>query len=288
MYRISIHNRRCIRCGRCFRVCPSMVFGQPAAGAAVTVDTPENCIGCGHCAAACPAAALDHEAFPAESIHPVDRAQLPSPDRFLLLCKARRSNRALTRKPVPREYIGLILEAAQSAPTASNLRQTGLTVITDPDDLRAVIELTLGFFRRMLRLLETPVLGPVIRRFVQGADERRIAGLHRLVDEYDRQGRDRILRGATALILFHAPASNRFGAIDCQLACQNGSLMAETLGVSQIYTGFVLTAARADRKRKLARRFGIPGKIHAGMALGMPEFLFPNYIDRKSPDPQIL
>jgi len=280
---ISIDSQRCIRCGRCVKVCPSLVFGQEKAGADVCVVAPENCIVCGHCVAACPVAAVVHSEFPADKVHPVDRAQLPSPEQLLLLCKARRSNRALTRKPVPEEFIDRILAAAHAAPTASNLQQVGYTVLTGPDDLRFVVEYTLGFCRRMLRLLEMPVLGPVIRRFVKGAGRYRQT-FRRLIDEYERQGRDRILRGATALVLIHAPAENRFGAIDCQLAYQNGSLMAEALGVSQIYTGFVLTASNADKKNRLARRFGIRGKIHAGMALGMPEFLFPNCIDKRPLD----
>lgn len=276
---ISIDSGRCIRCGRCVKVCPSLVFGQQGERAAVAVEAPGNCIGCGHCVAACPAAAVVHADFPAEKVHPVDRTQLPTPDQLLLLCRVRRSNRALSRKPVPQEHIDRILEAAHTAPTASNLQQVGYTVLTDPDDLRFVIEYTLGFCRRMLRLLEMPVLGPVIRKAVKGADGYRLT-FRRLLDEYGA-GRDRILRGATALIFIHTPADNRFGAIDSQLAYQNGSLMAETLGVSQIYTGFVLTAAQADKKRRLARHFGIEGTIHAGMALGMPEFLFPNYADKK-------
>ena len=273
----------CIRCGRCVRVCPSQVFGQEKPGGEVRVAAPENCIGCGHCAAACPAGAVEHSDFPADKVHPVDRAQLPTPEQLLLLCKARRSNRALSRRPVPREAIARILEAAHCAPTASNMQQVSFTVLTDPADLRAVVEHTLDFCRRMLRLLEMPVVGPVVRKAVKGAERYRLT-FRRLIDEYDRHGRDRILRGATALIFIHTPAANRFGAIDCQLAYQNGSLMAETQGVSQIYTGFVLTALRSDKKNRLARRFGIEGTIHAGMALGMPEFAFPNYIDKRPLD----
>lgn len=66
-------------------------------------------------------------------------------------------------------------------------------------------------------------------------------------------GNDRILRGATAVLLIHAPKESRFGAEDANLAYQNASLMAEALGVSQIYMGFVLTAVRQDRKRGSAR-----------------------------------
>lgn len=279
---ISIDSCRCIRCGRCVKVCPSLVFGQHEERS-VTVDAPENCIACGHCAATCPAAAVQHSEFPPEKVHAVDRTQLPTPEQLMLLIQARRSNRALSSKPVPQDCIDRILEAAHAAPTASNLQQVGYTVLTDPADLRFVVEYTLGFCRRMLRLLEMPVLGAIVRRCVKGAGRYRLS-IHRLLDEYERHGRDRILRGATALIFIHTPAGSRFGAIDSQLAYQNGSLMAEALGVSQIYTGFVLTACKADKKKRLARHFGIEGTIHAGMALGMPEFLFPNRIDKKPID----
>ena len=66
-------------------------------------------------------------------------------------------------------------------------------------------------------------------------------------------GNDRILRGATAVLLIHAPKESRFGTEDANLAYQNASLMAEVLGVSQIYMGFVLTAVRQDRKKGLCR-----------------------------------
>lgn len=90
-----------------------------------------------------------------------------------------------------------------------------------------------------------------------------------------------ILRNATALILIHTPGNSRFGCQDANLAYQNGSLMAESLGVSQFYTGFVCSAIHQDKQGKLAKILGIQGKIHAGMALGMPAFEFPNYIDKK-------
>lgn len=276
---IKIAADRCVGCGRCARVCPSMVFEMSGDGRPV-VSAPENCIGCSHCVAACPVRAVGHDSFPPERIRPVDRSQLPSPEQLMLLMRARRSNRDLTKRAVPQEYIDRMLDAARYAPTASNLQQVGFTVVSDPEKLSRVIEYTLDFCRRMLRLLEMPLLGPVVRRFVKGADRYRLT-FHRLIDEYEQHGRDRVLRGATALVFFHAPAGNRFGAIDCQLAYQNASLMAETLGVSQIYTGFVYTAIRSDGRNALARELGIDGTIHAGMALGMPACHFPNYVEKR-------
>jgi len=56
--------------------------------------------------------------------------------------------------------------------------------------------------------------------------------------------------------------------------------MAENLGVSQFYTGFVIRAIK-KKKGKLEKILGINGTIHAGMALAMPLFQYPNYIDKK-------
>ncbi len=271
---------RCVRCGRCVRVCPSEVFARPQAEGPIEVLSPENCIGCGHCVAACPTDTVAHELFPRDCVHPVDRAQLPTPEQLLLLMRARRSNRDLTQKEIPEVWMHQILEAAHRAPTASNLQQVAFTVLRKPEELKAVIDYTLDYFRRMLRLIKLPLLGALIRRVVPAAD-RYAATFERIVREWEEEGRDRILRGATALILIHTPQSNRFGATDAQLAYQNGSLMAEALGVSQIYTGFLCMAIRGDRKGRLNRMLGIQGTIHAGMALGIPKNLYPNYIDRK-------
>lgn len=73
-----------------------------------------------------------------------------------------------------------------------------------------------------------------------------LPGFRRLIAEYGK-GNDLILREAKTLILIHTPYANRFGAADANLAYQNGSLMAESLGVSQIYTGFVLSALAQDK-----------------------------------------
>ncbi len=276
---IRVNDSSCIRCGRCVKVCPSQIFVQEKAGGDVTLHKPENCIVCGHCVAACPTGSVEHAEFPAGRVHAADYAAMPTPEQVELLLAVRRSNRALTTRPVPQEMLDRIIAAADRAPTASNARQLGYTLVTDPAQLRAIAEYTLGVFGKLEKRLLHPLVKPWLSRIVPGV-YRYVPVFKRLRREY-AEGRDRILRGATAVLFIHAPKANRFGAEDANLACQNASLMAEALGVSQIYMGFVLTALRQDKQEKLAGMLGLDDRrICAVMALGMPQFRYPNYIDR--------
>ena len=276
---LKIEEASCIKCGRCVRVCPSKIFRQEAAGKAVEIHNVKSCIVCGHCVAACPTASVLHSEFPEEKVHPVDRKSLPTPEQMMLLCKARHSNRAFSRASVPPELLEQILEAAHRAPTASNRQNVGFTLVTNPEKLRQVSDFTIGVFASIVKRLSNPVVKLIVKPIAPELYDY-LPVFNRLISEYAK-GNDLILRNATALILIHTPGNSRFGCQDANLAYQNGSLMAESLGVSQFYTGFVCSAIHQDKQGKLAKILGIQGKIHAGMALGMPAFEFPNYIDKK-------
>ena len=195
---IRVNDAICIRCGRCVKVCPSQIFVQEKAGAAVTLHKPENCIVCGHCAAACPTGAVEHADFPAEKVHPIDYAALPTPEQVELLLAVRRSNRAFSQRPVPQEYLDRIVAAADRAPTATNARQLGYTLVTDPAMRREIVEYTLGVFGRIVKRLSNPLVRPWLSRLLPGV-YRYIPAFRRMRREYAEQGVDRILRGATAV-----------------------------------------------------------------------------------------
>lgn len=276
---LKVDTSTCIKCGKCVKVCPSMIFVQQTAGSEVEVENIESCISCGHCVAVCPTNSVIHSEFPPEKVHQINPAELPTPQQVMLLCKSRRSNRAFSKQPVPAEMLNQILEAAHCAPTASNMQQVEFTLITDPQKLSEITDCTIRTFESIVKLLENPFLKPVLKRLLSKV-YKYLPSFYRLVEER-KKGNDLILRGATALILIHTPKESRFGCQDANLAYQNGSLMAESLGVSQFYTGFVCVAIKQDNKNRLAKLLGINGTIHAGMALGIPSFKYPKYIDRK-------
>ncbi|MEG1606771.1 MAG: nitroreductase family protein [Mucinivorans sp.] len=274
---IKINLDSCIRCGRCVKVCPSLIFVQSEPKLAPQITTSTGCIACGHCTDACPSCSIDHSEFPLSATHAINYGQMPTPAQVMLLCSARRSNRAFSKTAVPTEMLEQILRAAHLAPTASNIQQVEFTLVTDPVLLGFITDFTLGVFDSVVKKLTNPFIKMVVKPFA--------GGLYKYVPHFNRllaeraKGNDMILRGATAVIFIHTPAKNRFGCQDANLAYENGSLMAESLGVSQFYTGFVCSAIK--QSQALNKKLGVDGTIHAGMALGIPQFRYPNYVDRK-------
>lgn len=276
---LKINDSRCIRCQRCVKICPAGIFYED--NGRIRIKNESSCIFCGHCVAVCPKDAVEHDAFPNGSVHPFSLADLPSPEQLMLLIKSRRSNRAFSGKEIPEESLRMIMEAAAAAPTAQNSRDVHFVLVRKPETLRAVTEYTLDSFMKVVRLLDN--------RFMRMLLGRKLAGVYKLIPKFKEMYRrfhagegDMILRDAKAVLFIYSSEKSRFGAADCNLAYQNASLMAESLGVAQFYTGFVMAALERDKKGRLNSILGLRNvKIHAGMALAVPLFRFEKYVDRE-------
>lgn len=219
---LNIDQESCIKCGKCVRVCPSDIFTQERAGETIGLVRVESCIVCGHCVDVCPTGSVSHSEFPPEKTHTIDYSQMPTPEQVMLLIKSRRSNRTLTSRPVPKEMLDKIVEAAHSAPTATNSQSLSFTVVTDPQKLRQVSDYTIGVFDSLAKLLLNPVVKCVVKPFMKDV-YKYVPVFNRLKEEH-KAGKDPILRKATALLLIHTPKSNRFGSEDANLAYQNAIL----------------------------------------------------------------
>ena len=274
---IIVHDERCIKCGKCAKVCPAGVLIQKQKGEIISVENINTCIACGHCADVCPTASLVHSDFPPEKLHLIDYSRLPTPEQVMTLIKTRRSNRAITSRPISQEVLDQIVEAARFAPTASNERNVSFSVITDPEKLRRVSDFTINKFDSGARILMNPIVKIFLKPFLKDVYDT-LPAFYRFKQEH-QAGNDPILRKATALLIIHTPESSEFGCENANLAYQNASLMAHSLGVSQIYMGFVIRAIRKFGKSTFAEITGVNGKVQAIMALGIPVFKYPRYIE---------
>lgn len=279
MIDIKVDKESCIKCGHCVAVCPAMIFHQDEPKSEIKLFRIDSCIGCGHCVAVCPTGSVSHSTFPAEKVHKVERSQMPTPEQTITLMRNRRSHRGFSDKPIAKESLELILEAAHRAPTASNSENIEFVMITNPDKIKALSKMTVDIFGAAARKANSPFVKPFLKLFNPGLlkQSKRL----KLLGKLFYTGRDPIVRNATALLLITSPKKSRFGVVDSNLAFQNASLMAESLGVAHYYIGFMTTAIAMNKGKKLKEILSLERDVNAVMALGMPAFRYPNYIDRK-------
>lgn len=280
MTTIEIDSASCIRCSKCVKVCPAIIFKQNQRQSEIQTQHIEHCIVCGHCVAVCPTGSVIHSEFPIDKVHRLDKMLLPSPEQVMTLIRSRRSYRVFSKKPIPPNFLDQILEAAHNAPTAENYQKVQYSLFTDPDMLHKVSAATVSIFSSILK--KVSLVKPLLK-LVSPSNYNELSDLKSLVDDFALNN-DRVLRGATALILIHTPKGVRFGCQDSNLAYQNGSLMAQSLNVGQFYTGYICAASSMSRQNAIKRLLGIDGTIHAGMALGIQTLTYPNYVDKKDID----
>ena len=269
MAEININTDTCIMCGKCTQVCPPHIFMQREKKTPIRVFKPERWIDCGHCVDVCPTHSIEHSNIPYEKVHKIDYKDMPTPEQLMNLLHARRSNRTFTDRTIQDSAFEQIIEAGYYAPTAVNNRQVKITLLKDADQLLQVKQYVMDTFLEMAAKMKAE----------NNANEGyyNAAMLEGLVKSATR-GRDTILRGCSAILVF--TSNHDMGIRDCQLAYQNSSLMAQALGISQVYLGYVLNAYTNGDQKKLEEIMGVTDHIQAVMALGIPAFRYTNYTER--------
>lgn len=275
-------NNKCIACGKCVRICPEFVLHFTSENH-VENDPLRHCVRCGHCVCVCPTQALQHSSFPYSAVHPFNKTDRPSAEQMLLLCKTRRSCRNFTRQPIPKHFLEQIVEAGTYAPTANNSRSFSFTVVTSPEKLKLLSDFTVKAYSRVYHLLNhAPIIALLKLLKVDAVDY--LPDLKEVLVQYEK-GTDYIMRGATAAIIITADKKDFFARDSANLAYQNMSLMAESLGVGQCYMGFVCSGISMDFGNHIAKAFSLKDKIYAIMALGMPVQTLSSYPERRLPTP---
>jgi nitroreductase/Pyruvate/2-oxoacid:ferredoxin oxidoreductase delta subunit len=280
---ITLDAGQCIKCGACVLTCPMEVYTQEPVDKVPEATGLERCISCGHCVAVCPGSAIKHSVFGVDKVNLINQSNLPSANEIAEFLRTRRSVRIFQEKPVEKEVIQKIIEAAQLAPSAHNRQTTRYIVVQDKRVLEDIVKASSIQMTKMVGQLKNPLIRSLLLAMMR-TQAQTIVGLTPALERLARtlnEGRDGILHNAPVLILFHADERQLLIDINAQLSIQNAALMAYALGLGSFYTGYLLSVCQRDKS--IGKLVGLPEhhKIYGGLAVGYPKFQYQSWIVKK-------
>ena len=287
MIEIRIDADVCKKDGLCAMACPRGILrqGEKRTLPQIVAADLEHCFLCGQCVSICPSGAISHSHFPEGTVTPTRSEYLPTYDQVLELVHSRRSKRLFKDKPVERDAIEKVLEAARFAPSGHNEQTTEFIVVQGKENVHEIGALTAKGIRRMVMPFRYAI-GRIMMRLMMGS--RGAEYVSKLAPEMDslvdlfNSGTDWLVRDAPLLILFCADsAGGSHMSINANLAVQNATLAAETLGLGSMYAGFVMTANDYGGGR-IAKHVSLPEthKIYGALIMGYPRLRFKKWPER--------
>jgi nitroreductase/NAD-dependent dihydropyrimidine dehydrogenase PreA subunit len=276
----------CIKCGTCVLTCGATVFVQESKDSIPEVINPGSCISDGYCVAICPRNAIIHSEFPEGYVKPVNAENMPSSEEVLELLRTRRSIRVFKDKPVERQLIEGIIEAARFAPSQNNLQKPEYIVVQDKELLEKIARAAGNFTADFLAKLRNPLLRrifPILMRVPAQAVADMLPLMEHSVAEFQR-GRDPFLHHAPLLILFHdeeRPMS--WANINASLALHNAALMAYSLGLGSVCLGSLVQICERDKSIQQMIKLPEKHKVYGALAIGYPRFEFKKWPERRAP-----
>lgn len=264
-----VDSKVCIGCGSCIQDC---VVGDIQMVDGKAVMKQEACFDCGHCLAICPVDAVvsDHNQ---EDVREYVAEEFEiDPQRLLNFMEFRRSIRFFQNKPIEREKLRMLVEAGRYAPTGGNSQQVSYLVVEEKrEELR---RLALNSLKQKAEfILSHPT--PENKRY-----ERYAHLWNMMYQQYetDPSGPDRLFFHAPTILLVAAPSP-----VDAALASANIELMANALGLGNVYCGFFLLAADGNQMIQDWMQLPPGHQPVTCMVLGYPDVIYHRTVPRKSP-----
>ncbi len=285
-----IDQEKCIGCELCVKVCPSGTISMQDGKAQVSGD---RSLQCGHCAAVCPVDAVRVDTIDEHSLSfnsfDLENDWLPhgqyDTGRLVQLMASRRSCRNYTERPVARSVLEDLVKIGTTAPSGTNNQNWTFTVFPDHAAVAEFGQRIGAFFRNLNRLAEKrwlrkamkmigkPALDAYYREYYLSVAE--------ALQEWERQGRDRLFHGAAAIIVVASKPGGSCPMEDAMLATQNILLAAHSLGLGSCLIGFAVEAMRNDPTIKRFIKIAAEETVYAVIALGYPDETYERLTGRK-------
>ena len=246
---IDIDADRCIVCSKCIDDCPnSYLFLEND-----EVHTGQKgCMECGHCYAICPQGAITMTNYESIDEKVVLMSEI-NPETLLNAMKSRRTIRQFKPNPVEEEKIEKILEAGRYSPTGANRQMVSYTILGSKQ--REAEEICLSLFRKGKKL------GSAFASYLKRID----------IDD------DFFFKGAPLVIVVASKST-----VDGGLASSYMEIMAESLGLGVLYSGFFVACCKMSRKLKKLLELEKGYSVVTCMVIGYPDVKYQRIAPRKN------
>jgi len=251
----EVNKETCLRDGICAAICPPGIIDfEPGDYPRPSPAAEEICITCGHCVAVCPTGSLTHRKMPVEKCPPLEESKAVSLDNFEYLLRKRRSIRAYADRPVTRDILTRLIEAARYSPTGGNSQSVEWLVIDDRANLDRLRDIGADWMRREVEI-KSPI-APMVERILKSREK----------------GLDEFLRDAPALIVVHDIKENPIAAWNCAIALTNFEMAANCIGLGCCCIGFVVQAA--NNYPSFAEFLSVPPdrQVYGAVVTGYPKY----------------
>jgi len=252
---IKINNDKCTGCGQCQKVCIGEIIKVEDKKAKI-IDF-SRCLECFHCYAICPEQAISIEGFE------------PDIDKGISeLLSSKRSCRHYKDEKLPYEVIEKVLENAQYAPSACNLRRNMYYVIDEKEKIKEMEELSVAsflkfsfLFRKPLNLIKNLLPAKMKKGYIMA--ENFMSDLK----EAKKKGTNKIFRGAPCIMVIAGVSDYKFARDDAIYSLDYAMLKGHEMGLGSCIIGFAQALSKPLGKYlKIPKGF----KIYAVAIFGYP------------------
>jgi len=285
--RISIDAEKCNGCGLCVDVCKDFDIQIIEGKAVVSGPGLFECIACSHCMLVCPHGAIVIEGrctSPRDVIAMPGRDQAAGYDALLALMQRRRSAREFKDKPVPREVIDQVLDAARTAPMGLPPSDVSVMVLDSKEKAFRFSKDYCEYLKSIRWMVSPPAL--LFFRLFSGKATYElfrdfIKPLIKVYTESIEKGENLVTYEAPAVLYFYG--SPYTDPADSIVAATYAMLAAESLGLGTCMLGgihpFIQSGAAA---RKFRQKYQIRWKSREGLLviMGYPRIKYHSAINR--------